>query len=181
MEDLSSNAVYEVYIVFDSKRENVKKTYKVKSGYYFYDNQMTRYNFIEFERPQISDEQIASVLENNNLQFYDSDMGCWIYENAGKLYVIVNDIFGLPQDRSRRMKLHFHTTHKDQLPENRRQYGFDSRDFYFDEKEYVTEGIQGYRIAIVDLPVDYPVSYVEMGMYEPGVKSFRDMIFQLRK
>ena len=68
-----------------------------------------------------------------------------------------------PADISDTFSLHLIPADRDDLPKNRRQYGFDNPDFYFAQAGGIAEGKC---IARVFLP-DYPITRIRTGQYIP--------------
>lgn len=176
---LQENLCYEILFVLDYKIENEEGSKKISSGKFVYNGELYHYNPTTYVAPKFADNKLNTVLKDGILRFYDSEMGCWIYSYENQLYLIINDKFGLKDDRTYRMKFHTHTAQWELLSEGRRQYGFDSRDFFFDEKEYVLSEESEYRVAVLDIPDNYEVSWIELGMYEVGGAMLRDMSFLL--
>lgn len=163
----------------DITQEENKIIKKIFSGNYLFDGKIYKYNPLAYEEPQVFDEQLTRVIIKENLRFFDSEMGCWVYECDNSLYFIINQQFGLTDARKQRIKFHTHTAQIELLDESRQQYGCDSRDFFFDEKEYMLTEKSEYRIAMLKLPLEYEVSWVELGMYEKERGMLRDFSFAL--
>lgn len=175
--ELRKDVCYELLFGYTYEENTIENSKKISSGKYLYNNELYCYNPTSFISPSFTDEWMNTVVLDGKLCFFDAEAGCWAYCYEDNLYFIVNDKFGVTEDRSHRMKFHIHTAQKELLPEDRQQYGFESKDFYFDEKEYVLSEESAYRVAVLNLSEAYEISYIEMGLYESGGPMLKSMSF----
>lgn len=179
--ELKENICYEIYFVFDyleAEQEN-KISKKVFSRNYFFNGVLYNYNPLTYVSPQITDDTLKEIIETENLKYHNAEFGSWVFEQDNRLYLIVDDRFEIKSDGTHRMKFHVHTMQTDLLPSQRQQYGFESKDFFFEEKEIILQEKSGYKIAILDLPSEYEISWIELGLYEVGGTMLKDMSFSL--
>lgn len=126
---------YEFYLLWGGYRET-------PTGVYWVDGEI-RYCLAE------GNGQLGTLLADNAY--------CSIYQNENSLYWMVKEM------ASERIFVHIYTNQPESLPQKRQKYGFDNLDFRFEACEIGT--INGRRIACRELPVGYPIAYIQTGMY----------------
>lgn len=165
------NDVYEAFINIDytdnSDKSGVKSIRRtVSANIFISNNEIYNYNPNEFDEPDMNVESnlIKNVFANGDVRFYDKDIGVYLYQYQGKLYWIAKDNFDINAS-SGHMIYHLFTTRIDKLPKHRIQHKFDNLDFYFEKLEYMDEMTVPYRVAIYDIPQEYPITYIRVGQY----------------
>lgn len=162
-EKLLQNVCYEiqVYANYEAEKEQIVK---VSSKQYLYNGQVYPYNPLEFVAPMFTDEHMEKVVEEGYLLGYTMAYGAWVYQYENCLYWILDKSFETNLDENLYMFFHLNTPHTELLPESRRQHGFDNRDFAFKTNEVEIEG--NYRVAMVEIEVEYPITYISIGQYK---------------
>lgn len=162
---LAQDVCYEIQVYVNYEQEE-EQTIKNSSKKYLYNGQIYPYNPREFSIPVFLDEQMAEVVENGYLLGYTMEHGAWVYQYEGCLYWILDKCVGANSDEELYMFYHIYTPHTELLPENRKTYGFDNKDFDFKVDEMEIQ--EGYRVAMKKLDMQYPVTYIATGQYAEG-------------
>ena len=115
---------------------------------------------------------LQDVFTKGKLCFYLDDIGIYVYQYDDKLYWIADEKFKFNEDGLTFIQYQIYTSQKDKLPEHRIQHGFDNLGFYFEEYEYKDENTYPYRVAIQDLPYEYPITSILTGVYNSSEKSW---------
>ena len=89
-----------------------------------------------------------------------------MYQYNDRLYWITNDEFVFKDDGLSYIQCHLHTSKRQNLPESRIQHGYDNKGFNFEEFEYTDENTTPYRVAIRDIPAEFPITYIRTGVYD---------------
>ena len=173
---LKSNGCYEIFVKLSYNKiikkpsgdieEEVSKT--VSTNKFILNNKLYSYNPYEFEQPDMSVESdlLSEVFTNGRLCFYQKDAGMYVYQYNNKLYWIANENFRFKEDGLTYVQYQLGTSRIDKLPEHRKQYGVDNIGFFFEEVEYSIENNIPYRVAITDIPNNYPITYILTGIYD---------------
>lgn len=173
--ELDFDEVYEIIINIDYKEKNeeVTKRKTVSTNQYILGSEIYSYNPLEFDRPDMSADSklLREVFTNGRLCFYQKEEGIYVYQYEGKLYWITTENFVFDQKNATYIIYHLYTTQINGLPDNRIQHGFDNLDFIFEKFEYKDENTAPYRIAIRDIPEEYPITYISSGVYDREVRT----------
>lgn len=170
--ELKKNVCYEVFLFLEYEeeseegKEKVEKCKKVSTGWYYREGKMQRYNPETYVSPDIEDEVLLRVIQEGNLRLFDVNEQIWIYQYGSQLYYIIKTAIESMEKENIGVPVMPHTSRADLLPESRRQYGFDHIGFYFEDKTYQKVGVLPYQIVVVDLPKEYPITYISTGMYD---------------
>jgi len=169
---LNTEKCYEIIISLNNYYSNERKT--VSTNRYILNNELYLYNPYLFEQPNINIESnlLIEVFNKGSLCFYNKEAGMYVYQYNGQLFWIANELFEFNENKLTYIPYHPYTSHIDELPEERKKYGNFNLSFYFEEYEYVDENIAPYRMAIRDIPSDYPVTYVLTGAYDSVIDNF---------
>ncbi|NLJ91163.1 MAG: hypothetical protein GX323_09725 [Clostridiales bacterium] len=168
---LDKDEIYEIIINVDYNNNNTdtKKTRRTVSAQrYIYNEELYAYNPNEFDKPDmdIESELLREVFDNGQLYLYQKDAGMYVYQYMDKLYWIATKDFEFEETGLTYIIYSFYTSQINKLPEDRIQHRFDRLSFYFEEHEYKDEVTVPYRVAIRDIPSDYPITYMVTGIYD---------------
>ena len=165
-EKLNTGGCYELLIGLCYEDERGEQACKISLGQYLYDGELYRYNPKGFKEPQISDKDMLRVIDGGTLLTFDMKNKLWIYEYAGNLYYILDADYGSLKEENIGIPVMPHTSKIGLLPENRRQYGFDHIGTYYENVEYQKDGVLPYQVVKVNLPNEYPITYIDTGLYD---------------
>lgn len=172
---IKSNQCYEIIINIDSIDNNNKRNRKtVSTKKYFFDGKLYNYNPNTFDNPilDLESELLYKVFTEGQLCYYQKDAGMYIYKYLDNIYWIANKDFMFSQNGKTSIPYHINTTQKNKLPTHRIKNGFDNLDFYFEEFEYRSETTSPYRVAIRNIPDDYPIANIRTGHYDTVNKTW---------
>lgn len=175
---------YEIFVKIDINDNNGKKYRKtVSTNRYIYKDKLYQYNPYEFDFPiNAKSELLNNIFKEGNLQFYRKDAGVYVYEYKDKLYWIASKNFKFNENGQTQIPFHIYTTQINMLPEDRVQYKYDNYDFFFEEFEIKNENTEPYRVAVHDLPKNYPITYIHTGTYDNKNNNWIwDEYFQLKR
>lgn len=167
---IDRDQIYEVFISIDYFETNdlVKKRRTVSSQRYVQNNILYSYNPNEFDVPNFDVESVLlkEVFRNGTLCLYQKEAGMYIYQYKDKMYWIAASDFEFSKEGLTYIVYSFNTSQINKLPKNRIQHKFDRQSFYFEDNEYKEENTAPYRVAIRDIPNDYPITYMTTGLYD---------------
>lgn len=173
---LEKDTCYKVLIAlgYEQKTEDttIENKTKIATNQYLYNGKLYQYNPKEFELPSIEDEEIVRVLNEGDLRAYDMEHKFWIYQYDGKLFYIVDMAEKSMKEENIRIPVMPYTSQVELLPEHRKQHGFDHLGAITEETKYCREGILPYQIAVIDLKEDYPITYVNTGLFDVDSQKF---------
>lgn len=170
---LDKDEVYEIIINVDykdikdsTKRDNFRTT--VSSKQYIQDSKLYSYNPNEFNMPDLSikSDFLNEVFQNGRLCFYQKDAGMYLYQYNDKLYWVATKDFKFDPDGSTYIICGFYSSQINKLPKAYREQKLDRQSFYFEEYEYKEEDTSPYRVAIRNIPKEYPITYMITGVYD---------------
>ena len=149
--EIPSERYYEVDVVFQG--------YKPISTGTFIENGEVLY-VQNAPIPETNSIGIQRIIDQGVLKAYDADFDVYIYQVDDHLYWIV----GSNTDAG--MIYQLHTDEPENLPEDRKQYGFDNRGFMSSDKTKLMPEISNgrYRIFMDYIPSDYHVTAIMVGM-----------------
>lgn len=167
---LSSDECYEIIVKLEylSIDDNNRISKTVSTNRYIINKELFSYNPYELDHPDIESELLSEVFNNGQLSFYQKDKGMYVFQYNKQLYWIADESFNFDEDGMTSIPCNVYTSKVDKLPENRIQNGFETLGFIFEDHEYTDENIGPYRLAIWDIPDDYPISYIITGEYDSG-------------
>ena len=150
---------YEVLLKVNNNRMPYRLAIYLADGEVMYTNPM------ENEPLEAFGTELEGVVENGILRVCRPDEGVYIYQFEGYLYWIIEEIKGFGNEERTYIDCMIRTTQPSMLPENRRNGGYtsDNRDFIFQENELVNIDLEGYRVARIKLPQEYPITSILTG------------------
>lgn len=155
---------YEIVFVYASD-SNVYQS--ISSKHFYYAGKVYDYNPLEVDVPEFHDAKLAEVVSYGNMRAYDAELGICVYQYGGQLYWMIKEKSSLFSETGRtEMPYHITTFFKEDLPESRNQYGFDNKDFFFEDKELVLAEKSEYRVAVVNIPSEYTPLHITSGVYD---------------
>lgn len=169
---LDVNECYEIIINInyvktdEDSSKDVRRT--VSTNRYIINGELYTYNPVEFDKPDIDIESklLREVFLNGQLCLYQKEEGMYVYKYEEKLYWVVKEDFNLEESREIYIIYQPYTSQTEKLPEHRIQYRYDNLDFSFADHEYRDEISEPYRVAIRDIPDEYPITYLRTGVYD---------------
>jgi len=170
--NLEVDECYEIFIDISWKCDEAEYFTKTSTGQYWYNGMIYRYNPMEFQAPDIDDNEIDMVITDGILKGYDKEQQIWIYQYQNSLYYIMNVKNGTLSEQRLNIPVLIYTSKKDMLPDKRKQYGFDNLGAYVENNEYQRPGILPYQITKVNIDVKYPVMYIETGVFATDDKNW---------
>lgn len=169
-EKLQKDICYRVQVYTSYKQEENDGAVKIATSQYLYQGDLYDYNPLEFTAPEFADEQMQQVVENGALMGYTLEHGAWVYLYEGSLYWVLDKRVERNNNNDLHIFLHLNTVSKELLPESRRNYSFDNKDFAFRNKEMQVEESDNYRVAEFPLVTEYPITYILTGEYDTELK-----------
>lgn len=173
---LSEGVCYEIQMVLtyeqrQSSEENssVKtESKKIATNYYLLNGELYNYNPLEFSKPKVEATEINMAIEKGTLHLYSHEQRLWVYEYDGKLFYILDPNMLPSLDRRPSIPIMMYTARRDLVPEELLdQYlekGYIYQEKYLSESDYVNAK-DPYYLVVVDLPTEYPISYILSGIY----------------
>ncbi len=169
---LESNAlkggnVYEILLRYTSAYidENGREQFYIRTvttDKFIYENKIIEYNPKTFTGLEIMGTELEKELEGAELFHYFPE-GMWIYCKGRKLYYVVkSSVIGERTDSL--CPMHCYIRNVQDVPEEGQKYGFRNSDFNFDLQSVSFTGIEGYKVAVVDLMSDQ-ITYLRTGLY----------------
>lgn len=142
---------YEVLVQFSGYRPINTKTY-INNG------------IIEYvggaPAPKVEDTDLASIVKSGTFKAYEPEYDVYVYQVNNRLYWLIG------KDFDSNLIYHLHTSEPENLPENRKQYGFDNRFLPLDGNKELTNTMNcgKYRVFSDIIPQEYYVTAVMVGM-----------------
>jgi len=118
-----------------------------------------------FRLPDIEGTDLDSIVSEGTLRGCHPDIGVYIYQYEWKLYYIAENQYPFESGWDK-IACNIGTNRNSLLEEDRQQHGFVTNAFCFFDNEITNEISTGnYRVAALDLPLEYPVTYVCTGYW----------------
>lgn len=180
-EKLSSGICYEIYIAltYEGKMGDkiLKKEEKVKTQKFFFDGELFNYNPLEFQKPEVSDEDMIKVVEDGIVLSYNYECGIWIYQYDCSLYFVVDSRKNsFAEDTDIVIPIMLRTSRTELFPDGNQQDKRIHLGAYHAEEKYCKEEVMPYEVLKIELPQDYPITYVETGLYDDVQKEWAQKI-----
>lgn len=162
------NKTYEIFVKLTYKEmdEFVPTRKTVSTKRYIRDGKLTVVDPKEESYSLSASNELNEVMEKGKLLVQRSDYDICIYQYNNKLYWVAGEKYFFEEDNSTYMQYQLYTTREDKLPLQRVERGltFDNIGFDFEKNELV--GVMApYRVAVCDIPQEYPIMYVETGYF----------------
>ena len=175
--ELMQEKCYEILIALTYESESDGKVSererKIIINQFYYDGEIHSYNPKTFTKPEIQDEGLARVVEEGDVRGFDSESGVWIYQYEKKLYYIIDSsVNRVSKEANVCIPVMPRTLRRDLLSDKRRQYGYDHLGAFYADESYNVEGVSPYQVVVVELPLEYPITYVETGLYDSNKKTW---------
>lgn len=115
----------------------------------------------------IASEIMNEVLERGQQLAYNKAGDIYIYQCQDKIYWIAGQNAYFEDDGTTRIQLSYETTRPDKLPKDRveNNWDWDNASFVFEHAEITDDLCGPYRIAVQELPQNYPVTCIGTGYY----------------
>lgn len=142
---------YEVEVLFQGYQPISTKTY-------ICGNQVQYIS--DTPKPDIMSTSLAFLLDSGILKIYNVEYDTYVYQVDNRLYWIIGENFDAD------IIYHLYTEQKENLPEERQQYGFDNRGFRIGNDKELTGTINcgKYRVFSDIIPSEYNVTAIATGM-----------------
>ena len=121
------------------------------------------------ELPDTAATDLDAILKNAVLRVFRPDCHCWIYQDGGALYWIMDSGYPFEEDGTTYIQYQLWTTQTRRLPEKRlaRNNFWDNIGGYFEDHE-LTGDFGPYRVMKRELPTAYSVTSIITGYYQNG-------------
>ncbi len=165
---LEKNSSYEIYLQLEYNlptENNSNKIIKISSGYYLFNETLYRYQVEEYSVPKFIDSHMQQVIENGYLCIYDVEKDFSVYQYENSIYWIAGKDFSFNENGNTYLFCHFYYWNNEHLPESAKKYGFENKDFYFEDKEICFSSEELYRVSKIQLP-EYMLKQLYMGVYD---------------
>lgn len=142
---------YEVYVEFSGYKPIATKTY-ISHGAVEYT--------VDAPMPKIQGTALESIVNSGKLKAFEPEYDVYVYQVGNRLYWLIG------KDFDANLIYHLHTSEPENLPENRKQYGFDNRFLPLDGDKELTKTMNcgKYRVFYDIIPQEYYVTAVMVGM-----------------
>lgn len=103
-------------------------------------------------------KEISDYTKDGQLKIFNPETNIYIYQLNNKIVWAI----GAENDLKKAIIYHLYTEQIDLLPENRKQYKFDNRDFHYKEADD-KRLCKGYIVLEKEIPKEYPISKIVVG------------------
>lgn len=110
---------------------------------------------------------LNEIFEKGQLMLCREDADMYVYQYGTKMYWIAGKEFCFEEDGTTHIEFQLGTTRADRLPEIRQENGWnwDYIGFAFEDRELKDEATELYRVAVRDIPLEYPITHFWTGYY----------------
>lgn len=121
----------------------------------------------EDEPVQSESAFLNEIFENGQLILYEEKANVYVYQYETKMYWIAEKDFYFEEDGTTYIQFQLDTTRTDRLPEKRQEggYDWDNIGFCFENNELKHEMTESYRVAVCNIPTEYPITHFWTGYY----------------
>lgn len=176
-EEIDNESCYEVllYLCYQENKiasEKKVQTEQVNTEKYIYQQEILTYNPKEYHAPYLG-EKYAKVIQDGIVRDYDVANQYWVYQYETKLYYFVGKrTVEINDGKKLCIPVMPATSVVELLPENRRQYGNDHLGAFLLDNIYINDNGEGFYTQIVELPTQYPITYICTGLYDDTEKEW---------
>lgn len=164
--ELSQDISYAVLLNVKYREANEEKEQKISTLSYIFNNQKYSYEPEKYDAPVFENEHMRDVVEKSQMLAHSIEDGAWVYLYDGSIYWVFDTTYEWNRNENLYVFLHMSTFAKNKLPQERKEYGFDNRDFFLKDEELVLENEQRYRVARMEINTEYPIVYLTTGHYD---------------
>lgn len=154
---------YEIFLkvsYVDKERENKKAVSTVSSRRYIVDGALTTIaSEVDKEPVKTASTELNTIFDNGQLLLYREDFDIYVYQYDGKIYWVAGEKFFFEEDATTYIQYQLDTSRIDKLPKSRleNEWYWDNMGFAFEEYEITEKGFTPYRVAVREIPTEYPV------------------------
>lgn len=173
-EEILKDTCYEIQLFVcyrDTIKKEIEKT-KIRTGEYYFNGELYTYNPIVFIEPAL-EGQYEEVVSKGIVRAFDLENQCWIYQYKTELYFITSDLI-LKRHTEKKLEIPVmpSTSIVELIPEHRKQYGFDHLGAFDLGELHVNSDGSSFYVQSVELPTNYPSTYVSTGIYDDTNKQW---------
>jgi len=162
---------YEILLEYSYEHWSADYKKSVRTGRYLYNGKVYTYNPMEYAPLHFDDELMQRVVNNGELCLLDSKNTVYVYKYENEFYWVMGDKFAFNTLGKTYISYHVGTSMPEKLPEEYQKYEFINKDFYFEDKEYKLEEETPYRVAVNQIPTEFPTIYYYTALYDEMQKS----------
>ena len=171
---LNEESVYEILVRYttDYVDENgIEQQYvrTVSTDEFLYQGQMTEYNPKTFVAPEIAGTELEKELEGARL-FHWFEEGMWVYYSDTHIYYIARKE-SIDDSLNLWLPCFWYVRDKDELPEDRKEYGFGLSTFPITLNVLPEITKEDYKVWITDIP-SASSTFIETGLYDANAKQW---------
>lgn len=162
---------YEIFLKVSYSREegeNTKVAKTVSSKRYVVEGALTALEpRVDKEPVRTTSIELNTIFDNGQLLLYREDFDIYVYQYEGKLYWVAGEKFFFEEDATTYIQYQLDTSRIDKLPKSRleNEWYWDNIGFNFEEYEITEKEFAPYRVAVKDIPTEYPVLCFWTGYY----------------
>lgn len=170
-------SVFAYNVFFKMNREKTTTNYEVliadqnnsaiyKTGKYIVDGVLTESCLDVKPIIQGTNQQLDELIKQCSVISYDQQVGIYTLRSGNKIYWIWEKEKADMLEDSYVNLVHLFTVQKERLPIESQDAGFCNLDFSFHQREISYYASDYYRVAMLELPTEYPIYGVRIGQYD---------------
>jgi len=167
-DNINPEVRYEILLdiayVEEKNGEFIEKNSQISTNCFLYDGEIAKVD----KKPKVTNGHLQNVIDKGELCFYLKDKGVWMYLYNGGLQWFIDK--NIVPEAVQGLRLYIYTNRADLIPESDIEHylneGYVYRNLYITEDNYDEES-QLY-ILNFDLPKEYPIVYINHGMFFSG-------------
>lgn len=161
---IEPNVCYELLFALDYETDEngflQKEIKKVTTKQYLYNDELYRYNPVEFRKPEVSDAELQKVIEEGSVRCFDDKNGVWIYQHGVELYFITEAGYKTETGNEIVVPIMVYTSWEELYPEE------GARNIHLGFLQGTKKSEEKYRVEVISLPIDYPITYINTGLFD---------------